>query len=102
MAMEKARRCRRRHASTVARTGREGTASPVPVHLAAVVVAHALSGESAWLFCGMQLLAKPEGYGFPMPVVYAAWIAIVAALYPLCRRFAALKQRRRDWWLSYL
>jgi len=23
-------------------------------------------------------------------------------LYPLARWFAALKQRRRDWWLSYL
>ncbi len=24
------------------------------------------------------------------------------ALYPLCSRFAALKQRRREWWWSYL
>jgi uncharacterized membrane protein len=40
--------------------------------------------------------------GFSLPVVYVAWIAIVAMLYPLCRRFAGVKQRRRDWWLSYL
>ncbi len=26
----------------------------------------------------------------------------VVAVYPLCRWFAAVKQRRRDWWLSYL
>jgi uncharacterized membrane protein len=34
--------------------------------------------------------------------VYAAWIAVVAALYPVCRGFAELKQRRSDAWLSYL
>jgi len=40
--------------------------------------------------------------GFDLWVVYAVWLAIVAGLYPLCRWFAALKARRRDWWLSYL
>jgi hypothetical protein len=30
------------------------------------------------------------------------WAGVVAALYPLCRWYAALKQRRTDWWLSYL
>jgi hypothetical protein len=27
---------------------------------------------------------------------------VVAALYPLCRRYAALKARSRAWYLSYL
>ena len=27
---------------------------------------------------------------------------VVIAMYPLCRWFAALKQRRTDMWLSYL
>jgi hypothetical protein len=27
---------------------------------------------------------------------------VMVALYPLCRWFADLKRRRRDWWLSYL
>jgi uncharacterized membrane protein len=44
----------------------------------------------------------PEGYGFGLPVVYALWIGVVAALYPLCRRYATLKARSRAWWLSYL
>jgi hypothetical protein len=35
-------------------------------------------------------------------VVYAVWIAAIVMLYPVCRWFAHLKQRRRDWWLSYL
>jgi hypothetical protein len=29
------------------------------------------------------------------------WACVVFALYPLCRWFAALKQRRSDLWLSY-
>ena len=44
----------------------------------------------------------PPGYGYELWVVYLVWIAVIVMLYPLCRWFAALKQRRRDWWLSYL
>ena len=44
----------------------------------------------------------PKGNGFSLPVVYLSWIAGVLLLYPLCRWFAAVKARRRDWWLSYL
>jgi len=44
----------------------------------------------------------PEGYGFGLPVVYLVWLGVVAALYPMCRRYAALKARSRAWWLSYL
>jgi hypothetical protein len=35
-------------------------------------------------------------------VAHAVWIAIVVMLYPVCRWFASVKERRRDWWLSYL
>jgi uncharacterized membrane protein len=44
----------------------------------------------------------PPGYGFRMPVVYAMWIVGLILIYPLCRWFADVKSRRRDWWLSYL
>ena len=37
-----------------------------------------------------------------MTVRGTGWIAAVAALYPLCRWFAQLKQRRSDGWLTYL
>jgi uncharacterized membrane protein len=47
-------------------------------------------------------LNPPSGFGLPLWGVYLCWIAIVAALYPACRWFEALRQRRRDWWLSYL
>jgi uncharacterized membrane protein len=43
-----------------------------------------------------------RGLGFNLWVVYAVWLAGVALLYPVCRWYAGVKQRRRDWWLSYL
>lgn len=47
-------------------------------------------------------VAALQGWGFPLGVVYLIWIAVVAALYPLCLWWAGLKARRSDWWLSYL
>jgi uncharacterized membrane protein len=44
----------------------------------------------------------PPGAGFNLGVVYVCWIAGVLLLYPLCRWFAGVRQRRHDWWLSYL
>lgn len=44
----------------------------------------------------------PAWYGVSLPGVYAAWIAVVVMMYPLCRWFARLKDQRKDWWLSYL
>jgi uncharacterized membrane protein len=46
--------------------------------------------------------APPEGLGLGLFGTYGAWILLMAALYPLCRWFAGVKRRRRDWWLSYL
>jgi uncharacterized membrane protein len=47
-------------------------------------------------------LLLPEGHGVGLPVIYLVWLGVVAALYPLCKRYAALKARSRAWWLSYL
>jgi len=44
----------------------------------------------------------PKGFGVGLPGVYLIWITVVVILYPLCRWVAAVKARRRDWWLSYL
>jgi uncharacterized membrane protein len=44
----------------------------------------------------------PEGYGVGLPGTYAVWLLVVAILHPLCKWVAAVKDRRRDWWLSYL
>jgi hypothetical protein len=46
-------------------------------------------------------VTPPPGWGFGLPTIYALWTLVVIALYPVCRRFAELKQRRQDAWLSY-
>lgn len=43
-----------------------------------------------------------KGIGFPLPVVFLAWAAIIALVFPICRWWADVKRRRSDWWLSYL
>jgi uncharacterized membrane protein len=71
------------------------------IHLLAVIFALGAYGHAEWLL-GQLPPQKPQGYGLPLPGLYAVWLLVVILLYPLCRWFAALKQRRRDWWLSYL
>ncbi len=44
----------------------------------------------------------PPDFGYDLWVVYAVWIAIVIALYPLCAWFARVKERNASGWLSYL
>jgi uncharacterized membrane protein len=72
------------------------------VHLVAVVVAELYFGSSGWLFERMPPFEKPAGFGVPLPAIYLLWIVALAVLYPLCRWFGEVKQRRKDWWLSYL
>jgi uncharacterized membrane protein len=76
------------------------------IHLLAVVVSYARYGSAHWMFespdLGHYPFSPPPDWGYPLPVVYLVWILVVAIMYPLCRWFAALKQRRRDVWLSYI
>jgi len=76
------------------------------IHLLAVAVGYARYGQVHWMFESPTIaqfpITPPPGWGFSLPVVYLIWASVVVALYPLCRWFAALKQRRRDAWLSYL
>jgi uncharacterized membrane protein len=71
------------------------------IHALAVAYAWSIGIDAAWLF-GIFPPEKPAGFGLGLAGVYAVWLMVLVALYPLCRWFAALKQRRRDWWLSYL
>ena len=77
------------------------------------VVAHSLALAAAWLagkptaylFSNFGLagpLPPADGIGFGLPMVYFVWLLGLVLLYPLCRWFADVKARRRDWWLSYL
>ncbi len=76
------------------------------IHLLAVVVCYAQNGSAHWMFespnLGAYPFTPPPGWGLSLPVIYAIWVLVVAMLYPVCRWFAALKQRRNEVWLSYL
>jgi len=76
------------------------------IHLLAVVVSLARVHDASGMFESPDLahypFTPPPGWGFSLPIVYVIWVGVVLTLYPVCRWFAALKQRRADAWLSYL
>jgi uncharacterized membrane protein len=83
---------------------------PLFIYLLHLYAAHAVA-VALWLAEGFDFhqlrgfgiqAAPPEGLGLSLAGTYAAWILIMAALYPACRWFASMKRRRHDWWLSYL
>lgn len=61
---------------------------------------HVAAGKT--VVVGPPLGQAPADFGFGLPVTYAGWIVGTLLLYPLCRWFAGVKARRKDWWLSYL
>jgi len=72
-------------------------------HLIAVIVHAAVGKPWRWMFGSLVgVEPPPPGVGFNLAVVYACWLVGVLLLYPLCKWFAGVKARRRDWWLSYL
>jgi uncharacterized membrane protein len=76
------------------------------IHLLAVIVCYARYGNAHWMFespdPGRFPITPPPGWGYPVPILYLVWAIVVLVLYPLCRWFGALRQRRSDPWLSYL
>jgi uncharacterized membrane protein len=79
---------------------------PVLIHLLAIAVCYARYGQIHWMFESPTPdkfpVTPPPGWGFSLPIIYLIWASVVVALYPLCRWFAGVKQRRRDPWLSYI
>lgn len=75
------------------------------MHVIAIIFSLVKYGHAEWLFMNFtppgEPLPEPAGYGYGLWVVYAVWLAVIVALYPLCRWFAGVKARRRDAWLSY-
>ena len=82
---------------------------PLMFYVAHIYLLHILAGvmilttykDVSWMFADGPP-RKPADYGLSLPAIYAVWLAALAMLWPLCRWFAALKARRREWWLSYL
>jgi uncharacterized membrane protein len=76
------------------------------IHLLAVLASWLRYGDAGGLFRSPDLahfpFTEPPDWGEPLPVIYAVWIGVVLLLYPLCRRYAGLKQGGKAWWLGYL
>jgi uncharacterized membrane protein len=72
------------------------------IHTLAVVMAVLFQQPVAWLFHGAVFADTPGTYGYRLPFVYLMWMTTVVILFFPSRRWAGLKQRRKDWWLSYL
>jgi uncharacterized membrane protein len=72
------------------------------IHLLAIAMAPLFHQPVDWLFRGAFFGGTPDDYGHGLPFVYLTWFIVVVILYFPCRWFAALKQRRKDWWLSYM
>jgi uncharacterized membrane protein len=70
------------------------------IHAVAVALGVA-QGFPATAFVG-PFWKFPKEFGLGLGSIYLAWAGVVIALYFPSRWFAALKARRRDWWLSYL
>ena len=81
---------------------------PLFFYVAHIVLAHLAAGLLA-LSMGYGtavldgfFLDLPPTWGIGLVGVYAAWLFVVATLYPACLWFGELKERRREWWLYYL
>jgi uncharacterized membrane protein len=77
------------------------------IHLLAVILCYVQNGATHWMFESPDLgsfpFSPPPGWGVSLPVIYMVWLLVVGMLFPVCRWFAVLKQRRSDtWWLGYI
>jgi uncharacterized membrane protein len=76
------------------------------IHLLAAIACAWIYGTPRYMMQSPDLgnypFTVPPGWGFPLPVVYGVWVAVVAMLYPVCAWYGALKRRSASRWLSYL
>ena len=76
------------------------------IHLIAIIVCYARYGSVHWMFesptLGQFPVTSPPGWGLSLPSIYLVWTLVVCMLYPLCRWFAAVKQRSSSPWLGYV
>jgi uncharacterized membrane protein len=90
-------------------------AVPFFLYVMHVYLVHALAALASWIagqnvagFFGgylVKVFTKPAlftGVGFPLGGVYALWLLALVLLYPACAWWGRVKQRRREWWMSYL
>jgi len=72
-------------------------------HLLALGAGLAFGRPVGYLIANFGGGAAGTGAGFGLAATYGLWLCAIAILFPLCRAFAQVKQRRRDLaWLRYL
>ena len=75
------------------------------IHTLALIVCYARYGQVHWMFespgLGQFPVTPPPGWGYSLPFIYLIWAIVVVTLFPLCRWFAGVRQRRNNAWLSY-
>jgi uncharacterized membrane protein len=76
------------------------------IHLVAIAVCAVQYHAIYWMFQSNNFsqfpMAKPAGWGLPLPLIYLAWAFVILLLYPLCRWYGGVKRRSKSVWLSYL
>jgi hypothetical protein len=75
------------------------------IHLAAVIVSLAREGRvNPWLFTNHPMMnpSPPEGYMWSLPLLYAVFFVMVAALYLPCRWYARRKATNPAPWMRYI
>ena len=70
------------------------------IHLLAIALAQYQG--FGWQALAVGFWAAPSGYGLSLGGAWVVWTLLVIVLYPLCKWFAGVKARRKEWWLSYL
>lgn len=75
------------------------------IHVLALMVSLARTGSiEPWLLMNHPAMVPrpPDGYTWPLWLLYAMTIVAVGLLYFACRWYAGMKAERRSWWLSYV
>ena len=71
------------------------------LHLLCMILFFVSGYKMSQVADGMMLF-RPNDFGYPLGIVYLIWMAVVTALYPLCKRYSVYKATHKNWWLSYL
>ncbi|HEX7680275.1 MAG TPA: heparan-alpha-glucosaminide N-acetyltransferase domain-containing protein [Thermoanaerobaculia bacterium] len=75
------------------------------IHAMAMVVSLAREGRvNPWLFENHPMMPPPvpDGYAWPLPLLYLVFVGVIAILYVPCRWFARVKAEHRHGLVSYL
>lgn len=73
------------------------------IHLLTVIVFYATGFTNTDIQTpGSPFNFRPVTLGFNLYFVYAIWIGLIIALYPVCNWYNKYKTKNKYWWLSYL